>query len=168
LQLKSKRLLINIALLLIVISAVGYLYVKYRVAPDLTFSRLQLETADGQAVDMNQFKGKVVFLNFWKTWCGPCVQEMPSIEKAKEMTDSTKIVFIAVSDEENSKIAAFCNRHGYSFHIYKSKVAFEELGINTFPTTYILNKDGERVMDKIGGADWSDASMINYFKQLSE
>src|SRR5882757_8383374 len=74
-----------------------YLYTKYRVAPNLKFSELQLQTTSGKPVQLSDYKGKVIFLNFWQTWCGTCIQEMPSIEYAKENTDTSKIVFLIVS-----------------------------------------------------------------------
>lgn len=143
-----------------------YLYTKYRVAPDLPFANLALKTPEGQVVNLSEYKGKVIFLNFWETWCGPCVQEMPTIEKARQLTDSSQVVFITIGEEEAGKIAGFRDNHDYHFNYLISQKPFAELGINTYPTTYILNKEGEVVLTKIGGADWADATNLQLIKQL--
>lgn len=143
-----------------------FLYGKYRVAPDLPFANLALKTPEGQVVNLTQYKGKVIFLNFWETWCGPCVQEMPTIEKARQLTDSTQVVFITIGEEDPAKIAAFRDRNDYHFQYLISDKPFADLGINTFPTTYILNKEGKVVLTKIGGADWSDANNLQLIKGL--
>jgi thiol-disulfide isomerase/thioredoxin len=164
----SKRTIIRILVVLAIAMPLGLLYIKYRVPPTLAFSDLPLEKLDGTPVNLNEYKGKVIFLNFWKTWCGPCREEMPSIEKARQLTDSSNIVFIAVSDEDPAKIAAFQQQHNYRFLILHSKKDFSSIGINSYPTSYIINRDGEIELDKVGGADWADAETIKLFKQLAE
>lgn len=143
-----------------------YLYTKYRVAPDLPFANLALKTPEGQVVNLSQYKGKVIVLNFWETWCGPCVQEMPTFEKARMQTDSTQVEFIAIGEESAEKIAGFRDRNNYHFNFLISGKSFAELGINTYPTTYILNKEGEVVLTKIGGDDWASEGNLNLIKQL--
>lgn len=143
-----------------------YFYAKYRMAPDLAFEKLPLKTPEGQIAGLADFKGKVIVLNFWETWCGPCVQEMPTLEKARQLTDSTQVAFITVAEEDAAKIAAFRDAHDYRFHYFISGKTFHDLGINAYPTTYILNKKGEIVLTKIGGEDWSDESNIAFIKEL--
>ena len=87
-----------------------HLYIKYRVAPDLDFSELKLKTTEGKSIDISDYRGKVVFLNFWQTWCGPCREEMPSIEYAKENIDSTKIVFFCNLRRKRNQIAIIQKR----------------------------------------------------------
>ncbi len=143
-----------------------YLIFKYRVAPTIAFNDLQLKTPEGQVVKLSQYKGKVIFLNFWETWCGPCVQEMPTIENARMQIDSIKMVFITIAEENPDKIASFRDLHDYRFNYLISEKKFSDLGINTYPTSYIINKEGEIVMTKIGGVQWDSPEMINVMKEL--
>lgn len=143
-----------------------YLYTKYRVAPHVAFAELELKTPEGQIVHLSDYKGKVLFLNFWETWCGPCREEMPSIERAREQLDSMKYVFVAIGEEDPAKIAAFRDQNNYKFTFLISTQKFSEIGINTYPTSYIVDKEGNIVLSKIGGADWSSPEMIDRLKEL--
>lgn len=144
-----------------------YFYQKYRVAPKLDFSEMQLRTPEGQPVDLSRYKGKVLFLNFWETWCGPCVQEMPTIENAKQQLDTSRFVFIAVGEEDPAKIAAFRDKYGYSFLFLVSPKKFQEMGINAYPTTYIYNSEGKLELTRIGGVDWSSPEMVERIRGMA-
>jgi thiol-disulfide isomerase/thioredoxin len=143
-----------------------FFYFKYRVAPDLGLEELKLRTLEGEVVNTGQYKGKAVFLNFWQTWCGPCVHELASIEEARRLTDSTKIVFIAVTDEDPGKIIPFRDFGNYKFHFLTSDRKMPDLGINAFPTTYLIDRSGRIILTKIGAADWSSPEMIGRIKEL--
>ncbi|CAN5254408.1 hypothetical protein BH09BAC5_BH09BAC5_15460 [soil metagenome] len=143
-----------------------YLIFKYRVAPSLEFENLQLKTPEGQVVRISDFKGKTIFINFWETWCGPCVQEMPTIDNARMQIDSTQMIFLVVGEEDPAKIAAFRDQHDYHFIYLISDKKFSDLGINTYPTSYIIDKEGKIVLTKIGGVEWDSPQMINLMKQI--
>ena len=163
-----KKSWVSILLFVAAIGVVAYLYVKYRVAPDLAFADLPLQTPEGQTVKISDYKGKVIFLNFWQTWCGPCVGELPSIDHARAQLDSTKFVFITVSDENAQKIGAFRDQHDYHFLSLISGKKFQELGVNTYPTTYIIDTNGEVFLTKIGAAEWDSEEMLQQLKALSK
>ena len=164
----DKKFWINLICFILGGILLAYLIVKYRVAPSIEFSDLQLKTPEGQVVKLSDYKGKVIFLNFWETWCGPCVQEMPTIEEARGQIDSTKMVFITIAEEDPAKIAAFRDRHDYKFKYFISDKKFSDLGINTYPTSYIIDKEGKVVMTKIGGVDWATPEMIKLMEDLSK
>ena len=163
----NKKLLFKILGFIGVGGLVFMLYLKYRVAPDLDFSTLQLKTPEGNSVQLDTYRGKVVFINFWQTWCGPCNDEMPSIENARTQLDTAKFIFLVVSDESPGKIKSFSSSHNYHFTYFISQKKFSELGINTYPTTYILNKSGKAIFTKIGGFNWSDPGMIEQLKNMA-
>jgi thiol-disulfide isomerase/thioredoxin len=145
-----------------------YLIEKYRVAPAIDFNNLELKNTEGQVVHLSDYKGKTVFINFWETWCGPCVQEMPAIESARQQTDSTKIVFITIAEEDPGLIKAFKDRHDFHFNFFISQKKFSDLGVNTYPTTYVIDKDGKIVLTKIGGVDWGHPQNIELLKQIMQ
>lgn len=149
--------------LLLVVIAVGlafYLYRKYRVAPDLPVSGITLRDLSGATVENSSLRGKKLFVHYWATWCGECLSEMPSIEKAYQQVDTNKVVFLMVSDESPEKISAFLSQHNYTMKFVCTTKRLQELGIYTIPTTYIFNSDGDEILSRVGGVDWSDPGMI--------
>ena len=123
------------------------------VAPD--FSAVNM---NGDKVTLSQYRGKVVVLNFWATWCPPCREEMPSMEALHEAFVDEGLVMLAVNVEENGQdvVAEFLQKTPYSFPILLD----EDAGIqNTykvfrFPETFIIDKNGIIVEKIIGGRDW--------------
>jgi peroxiredoxin len=144
-----------------------FLYIKYRVAPEIK-SDLQLKTLDGQVIKLGDLKGKTVFLNFFATWCGPCCDEMPTMEIAKANLDTSRIVFIAVSEEDPEKLKAFIDKNKYDFQFMTPVKTFKELGIATYPTTYIIDSKGHIGMTQVGAVDWSQAATIAQIRQIME
>ncbi|OSY89384.1 thiol-disulfide oxidoreductase [Tenacibaculum holothuriorum] len=108
-----------------------------------------------EAVNFNELKNKVVFVNFWATWCPPCVAEMPSIKKLhKDYKD--KVVFIFVSNEKWPVINKFYRENEYDFPTYNNlSNPPKELSSSSIPATFIINKEGSIVMSKKGAANWN-------------
>ncbi len=74
-------------------------------SPDQNITgRIELADMNGQPIDLNQYRGKTVFINFWATWCKPCLEEMPSIEKAQAILKDKNITFLLASNEELKRI----------------------------------------------------------------
>lgn len=107
----------------------------------------------GKQVDMD--KDKLVFLNVWATWCGPCVMEMPGIQKLYERYKSNdKVSFYIVSDEDAETVTPFVARKGYElpFYIYADRYP-AVLDGNAIPRTYIIYK-GRVLTQGIGASNW--------------
>jgi peroxiredoxin len=96
------------------------------------------------------------------------VEELPTIEKARQQIDSTQMIFITIGEESPQKISEFKSTHDYHFQYFISKEPFSELGINTYPTTYIIDKEGKIALTKIGGVDWSSPEIISLMKDLTK
>jgi thiol-disulfide isomerase/thioredoxin len=71
------------------------------------FPTVKLADLNGQSISLDQFKGKTIFLNFWATWCKPCIQEMPSIDSAQKLLSKNGVVFLLASDETPERIKEF-------------------------------------------------------------
>lgn len=126
-----------------------------------------IKTLDGQEVNMTEVKGKVVVLNFWATWCPPCVAEMPSIQRLYDTLKDEGIEFVCVSEEEQETVQKFVQEKGYTFPIYTMETErpedFKGRGI---PTTFILSKDGKIAFRHLGSAKWDDQTCIDFIKTL--
>lgn len=119
----------------------------------------KLQDMNGQIVDFNSFKGKKVLVNFWATWCPPCIAEMPSMQ-ALYNDYKDKAVFIFVTNDERAVIDKFIKKYGYTFPIYQAvSAAPSELETNALPTTYLIDENGKILIDKTGAADWNSETV---------
>jgi thiol-disulfide isomerase/thioredoxin len=131
---------------------------------------LALQGTDGKILELNELKGKVVFINFWATWCPPCIAEMPSINQLQEkLKDNKEIVFLMVdADNDFSKSMPFLVKHHLNFKLYQAASAIPATLLdNSLPTTVIFDKNGEMVFRHEGGADYSNPKVSDYLVQLS-
>jgi thiol-disulfide isomerase/thioredoxin len=126
-----------------------------------------VRTLDDQPVEMASFKGKIVFLNFWATWCGPCVAEMASIQRLWELTKDDGAAFVVASNEEPGKISAFLEKRRLTLPVYRMKgeppAAFQTTGI---PATFILSPDGRILLKHIGAAQWDHPDAVTFLRGL--
>lgn len=120
---------------------------------EIQLDNIQLVNLSGEKIDWTRFKGKTVFINFWATWCGPCLKEMPSIEKAMEILKDKNIEFLFASDESVDVIEKFKKGNNYSFN-YVHILNQEELNIMALPTTFIFSSKGKLVFNEPGLRYW--------------
>jgi thiol-disulfide isomerase/thioredoxin len=113
-----------------------------------------LQSEDAELFNFNDAKDKVVVINFWATWCPPCIAEMPSLDKLYQVYKGD-VVFLFVSNENLDKLQKFKQTHNYQFPVYKAITELpSELDINAIPRTFVINKTGKIVVDKTGAANW--------------
>lgn len=124
---------------------------------------------DGKTVSISSLKGKVVFINFWATWCPPCIQEMPSInELRKTFKDNKDMVFLMVDvDNKMEKSSAFMQKKGYDLPVFVpvGNIPSDYLG-GAIPTTVILDKKGVLVARIEGGRDYGSPEIIERIREL--
>lgn len=107
------------------------------------------------AVDFNDFKGKVVLVNFWATWCPPCIAEMPSLQDLYN-DYGDKIEFVLIASDQKSKVDAFLQKNSYTMPTYYEASNTPELLLsNSIPATFLIDKNGNIVIEKTGAADWN-------------
>jgi len=126
---------------------------------------VKLSTLTGQPVDTDEFEGKVVFINFWATWCGPCIHEMPSIEKAQTLMKDKDVVFLLASNEEPDQIERFSKKRDYNFR-YVQLNNMEELKIPALPTTFIFDSEGNLKFSETGTRMWDEPANIELISKI--
>lgn len=125
--------------------------------------------SDGQhSVNLAQFRGKVVVLNFWASWCAPCIEEMPALQMLQQQLPQIQVVAVA-SDEEYSQYQTFIIQHHISMLTIfdqgqKSNALY---GSFRFPETYIIDKQGVIRRKLIGAQDFTSPDFVAYLKKLA-
>jgi thiol-disulfide isomerase/thioredoxin len=140
-------------------------------APNGTFEadfRWSLVDLDGRPVDFAQLRGKPVFLNLWATWCGPCVEELPSIDRLATNPRLKEVAFLAVSTEPLETIRAFARQKRLAVPVYQSPgdppPIFQTDGI---PATFLIARDGRIAAAQIGSTQWDDPSVVEFLEKLA-
>lgn len=121
----------------------------------------ELKALNGSSYNLETVKGKVVFINFWATWCPPCIAEMPSIQSLYNVYGD-KIEFIFISQESPQTIKQFLNKENYTFNVYsydnKPPINFD---VSSIPRTFLIDKSGTIIFDKTGASNWNSLKVRN-------
>ena len=134
-------------------------------------ANFKLEALDGHTVSLESLRGKVIFLNVWATWCGPCREEMPSMETLYEdFKDNKDFVMLAVSQDTKgrSMVALYVEKNGYHFAILldpENKIS-ETYDVSGVPETFIIDRKGQIVAHHMGAFDWSRPDVKDALQQL--
>jgi len=126
-----------------------------------------LPDINGLSHTLSDYKGKLIFLNFWATWCPPCKAEMPSMEKMYNESDKNKFVVLAVNvGESEGKVKKFAETHKYTFPILIDKDAKISLKYRAYgiPLTYVIDQKGEIIARISGAREWDWADFKKYIK----
>ena len=131
-----------------------------------------LEDLNGKKSGLKHYRGKVVFLNFWATWCGPCKEEMPSMEELSKRFKEKDFVFLAISVDYAGiqPVKEFIEKHRYTFPVLidpkcETLDLFEVKGI---PTTFLIDKKGMIIGKAIGPKDWKKSEVVSIVNLLLE
>jgi peroxiredoxin len=139
-------------------------------APGFTLMTLQ-----GRPAQLREFKGKLVLLNFWATWCAPCLHEMPSMERLYQTFKSTQFVVLAVSMDRQGEAVArpFVDNLQLTFPVLLDTTleVGRQYGVRGLPATYLIAPDGLLIGAVIGARDWyraeAKALIAGLLRQLS-
>ncbi len=131
-----------------------------RPLPDISFM-----DAGGQKTSLEAFRGKLLLLNIWATWCPPCIEELPSMLQLANRFDTQSLAFVALSVDRTpfERVPEFLKRHGLTdLPVYydPNLSVSHALGINHMPTTLIINPAGEEAARLEGPFDWNDETAI--------
>lgn len=125
-----------------------------------------IRDAEGVLLKPELLEGEVIFLNFWGTYCPPCIAEMPEIQRIyDEYGDRVK--FILVSGEDHEKVSLFMDSRNYDLPVYfGGRNMPQALSVNSIPSTFIISRDGKIVTKKTGAADWDSRATRKIFNRL--
>jgi cytochrome c biogenesis protein CcmG/thiol:disulfide interchange protein DsbE len=119
-------------------------------------------------VALHDYKGQIVVLNFWATWCGPCIQEMPSlIEMASKVKDKNIVIGVSI-DVDEAAYKNFLKNHGVSFLTVRDpeQKSSALYGTTGWPETFIIDKNGVLQRKFVGPVDWNDPQIMQYLTSL--
>lgn len=135
-------------------------------APDFTLP----DIANGKSVTLSAYKGKWVFVNFWATWCSPCVYEMPMMNTLYNNMRKDGLEMLAISVDEGSPILVkqFADRFKFDFKILHDpdNSVMRRYGIRSIPRTYVVDPDGNIQAAADGLRSWDDPEMVKFFRGL--
>lgn len=130
---------------------------------------LKFKDEKGNTITLNQLKGKVVFLNFWATWCPPCLAEMPSINKLYEQhKNSGDVVFILVDADSNfEKANGYMKAKKYNMPIYNMASSVpDQIFAGSLPTTVVFDKKGRLYFKHEGAANYNSKKFLEFIEKL--
>lgn len=137
----------------------AYTYFKFRVAPGIAFSELQVIDASGKSVKLGPGSGRPTVIAFYASWCHDCARELPKLERVLHGPLKGADV-VALTDEDLATMVKYRNLTLYNFRFYALPKDFEQYGIHAIPTFYVLNAWGETVFTKVGDVDWNSPDLI--------
>ena len=136
---------------------------------DFDVNLLQFEDLNGSQFSLRDFKGKTLFINYWATWCNPCLAEMPSmVELYNQYKDNQDIVFLYLSKENKNTIIDYIPKDETLSQLPLYKIISDDELFSTrgIPTTFIVDSSGEVVVKDVGSAIWNDQSVIDYLNNI--
>jgi len=170
----SKTNALKVLVLVLILSGVGFYALHQREprpvdigerAPDFTLSTL----VEG-SLSLHDFRRQVVVVNFWATWCPPCVEEIPGLERFAEQMQAQGVTVIGVSvDQDAAALQTFAAQQHLSFPIGRDpdQSVASRYGTFKFPETYIIDQNGRVAEKLIGAVDWQDPRIITFVQELA-
>ena len=129
-----------------------------------------LPRPEGGTLDTAPLAGRVLVLNFWATWCGPCVDEMPSLERLhRALAPQGLFVAAVATDESTAAVLAFVRRHGLTLPVLHDRGGRDVArlyGVAGYPETVIVGRDGRVAFRARGPAQWDRPEALDYFRSL--
>ncbi len=160
-------------ILIVAGTAFGFISLQERngdgLRPGTAVPDFRLPSLAGGATDLGSLRGRVVLVNFWATWCPPCVEEMPSLERLHRTLGPEGLVVVGISEDADEKAARdFAERLGLTFPILRdpeaqTAAAYRATG---YPETFVIGRDGTLLRTFVGPAEWDTPEALGYFRGL--
>jgi thiol-disulfide isomerase/thioredoxin len=131
----------------------------------------ELTALDGKVVKLSELAGKVVLVNFWATWCGPCKEEMPSLARLQQQLDPARFVMLTITrDLQRQGIAHFLSQLGISLPVLfdEDQEVSRSYMVRGLPTTVVIARDGMLVGRAVGPRAWDSPEALAVMRQMME
>ncbi len=135
-------------------------------APEVQEVKSTYESLDGKPIELSDYKGKKILLNYWATWCKPCIEEMPSMVEAQTLLEKENYIFLLASDQSMKKITAFQTNKNFDLNFVKFNGSLASEEVTALPATFIYNEKGEKVERIDGATEWNSPEIIQKLKNI--
>ncbi len=140
-------------------------------AAESFYDKLQVTDIDGNSLDLNTYKGGIVLVNFWATWCPPCIKEMPSMQRLQQQFEPDKFQIVAINMGQGATtVESFLMEQSFEFDlpVYLDDMghAFTELKIQGMPSSFLLDAEGKLIETIIGSREWDHPDNIKALQAL--
>jgi peroxiredoxin len=140
-----------------------------RVGGETEAPEFELKTLDGKDLNRRDLKGRVILVNFWATWCGPCKEEMPALERLRLKFPEREFEVLAITtDNQRKAIAAFSNTLELTFPVLldETKEVSDMFGVRGLPTSVLIDSDGKILARAVGPRAWDGPEMLALIQSL--
>jgi len=149
--------------------AAGFTFTPYPSAHTLPLSQVTFENGQGKPMTLADFKGKVVLLNIWATWCPPCVREMPTLDKLQKLLGGKNFAVVPLSVDKGGvfTVKSFYDDNfigSLPIYVDPTTNVLETLSILGTPTTILIDKQGKEIARTMGPEDWDQPAVIAQIK----
>ncbi|MFP3948788.1 MAG: TlpA family protein disulfide reductase [Longimicrobiales bacterium] len=128
----------------------------------------RIRPLDGEPTTLEAFRGRILFINLWASWCRPCVREMASIERLRDRVADTDVEFLIVAAEDERPVRRFIRRHSYDLPIYLEEQRIPPaFGLIGLPTTWVVDHEGRIVLLRHGEAVWDTDDVEAFLRSLA-
>jgi cytochrome c biogenesis protein CcmG, thiol:disulfide interchange protein DsbE len=156
--------LLSALFILAALAVAAWFYKAYRTVPSFQAEENEFVNEQGAHVKIADLKGKYVLVNYFQTWCGSCIKELPSIDRLQNKIGKDKLAVMIVSDEDAAKIWDFRDRYCETLDYYRSDVSFDEINVLVYPTTYLLDPSGKVIFSKLEAFEWDSDEVIKLIR----
>lgn len=129
---------------------------------------MDLADLDGAPADLRDARGRVLVLNFWSTWCAPCVAEMPALERLRDATADVGVRFAFVTREDPAAVRSFLEKRGFELPVYiASGETPDPFRHRAIPATFVLDRNGTIALRHFGAAAWDGEEVVAWVRTLA-